>query len=142
MAADIVPELYERIKDKFEQNMKADKELQGIKARLKKETATGEDICRYSKLVGTCAADALTAELIPGNLPEGRLYWNIASRIIEPLLREVHKMVMTAATKQWEYADKKLGIGMKCVETGFPEDRVKDLIDKIMEYWEDDINEQ
>ena len=138
MAADIVPELYEQTKAEFKKNIQSSKQIQSILESLETETATGKDMCEFSRLVGECAADALESNLTP----EKHLYWNIASRIIEPLLKEVHKIVIDAATKQWESSDKKNGIGMKCIRIGFPEDRVKDLINKIVEYWEADIDEQ
>lgn len=142
MVADIVPELYEQIKAEFEKNIQSSKQIRSILERLETETATGEDMCEFSRLVGECAADALESKLTPESLPDGHLYWNIASRTIEPLLKEAHKIVLDAATKQWESSDKKNGIGMKCIRIGFPEDRVKDLIDKIIGYWEADIDEQ
>lgn len=142
MAADIVPELYEQIKAEFEKNIQSSKQIQSILKSLEAETATGKDMCEFSRLVGECAADALESNLTTEKLPDGHLYWNIASRIIEPLLKEVHKIVIDAATKQWESSDKKNGIGMKCIRIGFPEDRVKDLINKIVEYWEADTDEQ
>lgn len=142
MAADIVPELYEQIKAEFEKNIKGSRQIQDILKRLEEENATGEDVANFSKLAGECAAAALESGLTPEALPDGRLYWNIASRIIEPILKEVHKLVINAAVKQWESNDKKSGIGMKAVKIGFPEGRVKDLINKIIEYWEADMNEQ
>ena len=142
MAADIVPELYEQIKAEFEKNMESSEQIQSILKSLEAETATGKDMCVFSRLVGECAAAALESNLTSEKLPDGHLYWNIASRIIEPLLKEIHKIVMAAATQQWESSDKKNGIGMKCIEIGFPEDRIKDLVNKIVEYWEADINEQ
>lgn len=141
MAADIVPELYENILSGFNQGIKSNKRIQKFYTKLEERKATGEDVSRYSAELGRCAANVLNINLVPDKLPDGRLYWNIAQRTIKPLMQEVHQLVMAAAVQQMQVTDRKAGIGMKPVESKFPEDRVDDLIDTICRYWEEDMDE-
>ena len=136
MAADIAPELYEQLRRRFEQNMKRSKRIQSF---LKKgDKATQKEVSLYAAELGKCASDAFTDVLSENNLPNGKLYWNIAQRTIIPLLEEVHNMVLDAAEAVQKREDKALGISLKPVRPDFPEERVKGLINKLIEYQEDE----
>lgn len=69
------------------------------------------------------------------SLPDGKLYWNIADRTIRPLLTEVHRRVNDAAAAVLAAENKRNGIGLKPMRGPWPENRVKDLIDKIVEVY-------
>ena len=71
-------------------------------------------------------------------LPNGKLYWNIAQRTIIPLLKEAYVMVMEAAEAVQKREDADLGINIKPIRPDFPEERIRGLIDKLIEYQEDD----
>ena len=72
------------------------------------------------------------------SLPDGKLYWNIADRTIRPLLTEVHRRVNDAAAAVLAAENKRNGIGLKPMRGPWPENRVKDLIDKIVEVYAED----
>lgn len=141
MAADIAPELYEKIHSDFEQKVKANKWIQNFRGKLKKKTATPKEASLYAAELGDCAADALTSNLTEDMLLNGKLYWNIADRTIKPLLQEVHKMVMDAAVEVQLIEDKKTGINLKPIRSPFPEHRVNDLINKLISILEEEADE-
>ena len=132
MAADIVPELYEKIQKDFQRNTDRHKGIREFREKLKKETASAEDVSVYAGDLGECVSDALCGNLTEETLPDGMLYWNIAERTIKPLLKEVYKMVNEAAAAVQKTEDKKIGIGLGSVKAPFPESRVKDLINKLI----------
>lgn len=138
---DIVPVLYARILKAFNNRVKNDKKIQTFERKLKDKTATASEVSLYAADLGRIAAAVLVEALDPDNLPNRQLYWNIGQRTIKPLLKEVYKMVMAAAKEQTRYEDEKIGIHLNPVEPGFPEDRVDDLITKLQQYLEEDIDE-
>lgn len=136
MAADIVPELYEKLHAEFEQNIKRNQRIQSF---LKKgDKASQKEVSLYSAELGGCVSDALGTVLTEDNLPNGKLYWNIAQRTIIPLLKEAYEMVMAAAEAVQKREDKALGINIRPIRPEFPEERAKGLIDKLIEYKEED----
>ena len=136
MAADVVPELYEKLHSEFEQNMKRSKRIQDF---LKKgDQATQKEVSLYAAELGQCASDALSDVLSEDNLPNGKLYWNITQRTIIPILEEVNEMVMAAAEAVQKREDKALGINIKPIRPEFPRERIEGLINKLIEYQEDD----
>lgn len=135
MAADIAPELYEKLHTEFELNIKRNKRIQSF---LKKgDKATQREVSLYSADLGQCTADALIHVLSEDNLPNGKLYWNIAQKTIIPLLKEAYEMVMAAAEAVQKREDKELEISLNPIRPEFPEERVNGLIDKLIEYQEE-----
>lgn len=137
MAADVVPKLYGQIQSDFQKNMSLDKRIQTFHAKLENETATAREVFDYVTALGDCASDALCRNLTEENLPDGKLYWNIAERTIRELLLEVHGMVNEAAEQAQRLEDKKNGIGLNPVLPDFPESRVHDLMEKLISILEE-----
>lgn len=138
MAADIVPELYEKIHADFEKKINENQKIQNFQSKLKKKTATPKEVSLYAGELGECAAYALTRNLTEETLPDGKLYWNIADRTIKPLLKEVHGMVMDAAVEVQLIEDEQNGVSLKPIRPEFPEYRVRDFINKLIKITEED----
>ena len=117
---DAVPELWEQISRDFNRSASTDVWIRSFLRRVKDGTATSEEASVYAGRLGTHAGNALARALKKESLPDGKLYWNIADRTIRPLLTEENK---------------RNGIGLKPMRGPWPENRVKDLIDKIVEVY-------
>ena len=141
MAADIVPELYEQIRADFEQKMNRSKPIKTFRSRVEKQTADAKGVSLYAAELGKCASYALTHNLTEKNLPDGKLYWNIAERTIKPLLEEVHMLVMQAAAQVQKQEDAKIGIGLTPIKSTFPKERINDLMNKLISVLEEAANE-
>lgn len=137
MAADIVPDLYKKIQSKFEQNIAGNRLIRSFRSRDKH---TAKEVSLYAAEIGRCASDALSSCLTPETLPNGKLYWNIAQRTIIPLLEEAYEMVMDAAEVMQRQQDEKIGIRITPIRPAFPMERTKGLIEKLMEYQEDNAD--
>lgn len=129
---DIVPEIYENILDTFRNGIEKDEKIQRFLSKVEKGTAESEGVARYAQYLGEHAAEALKRSLKEETLPDGKLYWNIAERTILPLLQEVHKLVIDAAVTVTNMENERNGIGMKASRTKFPEERVRDLLNKLV----------
>lgn len=134
MAADIVPELYEKIHADFERSIKNNKKIRDFRKRLKKKVATAKEVSFYAAEVGDCTANTLARNLTEETLPDGKLYWNIAERTILPILEEAFEMIEEAAAEQQTLEDEKNGINIKPIKANFPTFRAHDFLEKLMEY--------
>ena len=65
------------------------------------------------------------------DLPNGRMYYNIANRIIKPPLRTNYDMVMETSEDIQKAIDVSDGLGIGTIAPDFPEARVDGLIDKL-----------
>lgn len=129
---DIVPALYKRIKKDFKSLVASDPWVRAFNKQLKKGEATQKDVANYAGVLGKAASKALKRGLAPGNLPDGKIYWNIAKRTIEPLLREVTNMVNDAMVSVIKAEHKKKRIGIKPQRAEFNQDRCNAIMNKVV----------
>ena len=131
MAKDVVPALVEGIDATFSSLVSADAIIRAFNSKLAKGTATQKDVFNYTSRLGRHASKSLKMCLTPDNLPDGKLYWNIATRTVKPLLQRVHEMINDAANAVQSIEDKKANIGIKPKSAPFPDDRISDLLNKL-----------
>lgn len=131
MAKDVAPALAEAIDTTFNTLVSADAVIRSFNSKLSKGTATQRDVFNYTSRLGRHASKSLKMCLTPDNLPDGKLYWNIATRTVKPLLQRVHSMVIEAAISVQTAEDQRNGIGVKPMATAFPEERIDDLLNKL-----------
>ena len=131
MAADVVPVLNEKIQTSFQSNMMRDRRIAQISKRIRDGTATFVDGHDYAERLGESLSKALISNLNEENLPDGRLYYNIAKRTVTPALQNNYELTNEAAEQIQSTIDSRLGIGLKSIKADFPESRIKGLIVKM-----------
>lgn len=131
MATDVVPALNEAIQTSFKSYVMRDRRISQISSRIRDGTATFADGHDYAERLGENLSKALTSNLTADNLPDGRLYYNIASRTVTPALEENYNLTNDAAEKIQKIVDKKSKIGLGSVRADFPKERINGLIDKM-----------
>lgn len=136
MAKDIVPELMKSIEKAFDIHMANDRTLSRVEKRIRDGTASQEDGHIYAIRIGKDSSRALKDVLTEDNLPDGKLYYNIATRTVIPTLEKNQTLITDAASQIQKVHDEKKNISLNPVRPSFPKQRVNDLIDKMTE---DDI---
>lgn len=129
MAEDIVPKLNERINKAFDARVNSDKQMQ--KAFAGDASIDLGEVSLLARKMGEYASVTLKECMSDDVLPDGILYWNIAKRTIEPLMRKVYSLVCQMADAVQVRDDKKLHIGIKPVHPEFNEDRMNDILNKV-----------
>ena len=128
---DVVPEMLSDIDSLFKAHTMADRKLATVSKRIRDGTATQIDGHLYAERLGHNASRALQEVLTPDRLPDGKLYYNIATRTVVPTLENNQRLVNEAATSIQSTIDAKSGIRMGSIEPEFPKSRVNGLIDKM-----------
>lgn len=131
MAKDVVPELMKSIEKAFEIHTANDKRLARVLARVRDGTATQMDGHAYALCIGRDSSQALQDVLTERNLPDGQLYYNIATRTVVPTLENNQMLINDVAAEIQAALDARADIGLKTVKPEFPVRRVSDLIDKM-----------
>lgn len=131
MVKDVVPELNEQIGARFKGHVMTDRRLQTVSSRIDQGRATLEDCHTYAERLGEDLSKALTDTLTVDNLPNGKLYYNIAERTVVPALETNYELVNDAASKIQKSIDKRAKIGLGSVRADFPAERIQGLIDKM-----------
>lgn len=125
---DIGEKLYELIQAEFEQLTARDVRLIGLSARIERGTATTRDISEYSLRLGTHLRTAIEHNVSADVLPNGRMYYNIADKILDRSLRNTYELVNDVAVRIQEAVDKQQDIHIRPQKAEYPVERVRAAI--------------
>ena len=130
---DIGAKLYELIKAGFDKLSADDPLLKSIAERIRKGTASMEDVSQYAVRLGLRLSQAIRRNLSPEALPNGRMYYNIAEKILDPMLHESYDLVNLTAAQVQELVDTAAGIHIRPQQAAFPAERVQKAISAAAE---------
>ena len=128
---DIVPELLKSVLGDFYTRVERDTAIQGILSGQDKKSTIAE-VSRLAERVGEYAYLSLKENLTEKNLPDGTLHWNIAKRVLVPLMQDVQRTCLDMAEAAQKRQDKKNGIGIKPIRPPFNEERIDAVLNKIV----------
>ena len=131
MPEDIAPALLDAIRQDFERNLGGRQRAVQLLEKIQAGGANYADAGDYAEEVGTALADAFRANLSSSVLPDGRMYYNIADRVVRPLLEQDHALVAEAAQTVQQSLNTAAGLGLKPQAVPLNESRVQGLLDKI-----------
>lgn len=126
---DIVPQLLEAIVKDFRSSYESSAKVQTLLKKVKDKTATYAQAQEYalevSRLIGRAYEKNVSSEV----LPDGRMYYNIASRLIPESLDENYRLVAQYAVSVQKNLNEKAGIGLKEQEPEKNEDRIRGIVE-------------
>lgn len=131
---DVAPELLEAVSGRLQRYMATDKTLGPLVWAIRDGKANYQTVNRYAIRLGELLSDALRREISVDKLPDGRMYYNIAERVLGPLLENNHELVADAAEAAQNAMNAAAGIGMKAVRPELNRSRVDGLIEKVSSY--------
>lgn len=125
---DIAPELLRKVQEDYRKRCENDKELARIEALAENGKANGKDTDAYAVRAGELLAAALHDNVSGDVLPDGKMYFNIASRVLPPVLRDNYELVAGMSTRIQQVLNDNAGLHMKALRPDLNEDRVKGLV--------------
>lgn len=128
---DIAPGLLLRIQESFRQEMGSNQTIQALLKKIEDGDATYRDAEQYALQIGEALSQAFEKNLGAGALPDGKMYYNIADRVLRPLLEEDHAVVSDAARMVQESLNRKAGVGLKAQQVAVNQDRIQGIVDKV-----------
>lgn len=126
MADDIVPKLLDDLKKEFLSKYKANKKIPKLL-----ETKNHANAYLYAQEVGEILAEVFDSKLSASILPEGKMYFNIAERILNDTLGNNHKLVTEYAVELQTALNKEAGIGLKPKTNKVNQDRIDGLVNRL-----------
>ena len=131
MSDDIAPGLLAKIKARFRRLVAGDKQLSRIAQAIDDGTATHSETQIYAVIIGSHASAAMLEFITPDALPDERLYFNIADRVVRAILEESRDLVNQTAADVQTLIYRAAGISLKPVVPVPNKWRVNDLINKL-----------
>lgn len=130
---DIAPQLLETLRTRFSEKIAVNPKIRALAKKIKAGDATYVDAEDYAYLVGNALSEVFMDNLSSAVLPDGRMYYNIAQRVLQPLLEEDHAIVSEAAAMVQTFLNQKANIGIKAQTVPVDEDRVYGIVNKVAE---------
>lgn len=128
---DIVPELLENIREEFQKNFGASEKIRDLYKKIQDGSATYKDAYEFAEYTGTILAQSFEKHLSSSILPEGKMYYNIADRILHDTLKENYDLITDVTSKIQKSLNKNAGIGIKPIVPELNQDRIDGLVNKI-----------
>lgn len=132
MATDIVPKLLEVIERDFNQAVSKSQKLKRIRKLVNEGKATYRQANEYAIEVGEILARTFQLHIKSDVLPDGKMYYNIADRILTPTLSNNHIIVANASVKIQEQLNRSVGLGLKGIEPTVNQLRIDSIINRIV----------
>lgn len=126
---DIAPKLYEKIKKEFDSKISDSKRLNALSEKLAKGTATYKEAHEFAIESGGILSQVFQNNISSSVLPDGRLYYNIADRIIRPMMGELYEGVADYSKEVQTLLNKQQNIGIKAIKPELNEDKVQGIVD-------------
>lgn len=131
---DIVPGIYDEIDKTFKLKAKESKIIKDKLKILKNKKANYKDANEFAVEIGNILADTFQDKIKTGDLPDGKMYYNIAKRLIEPNMVRNHDLVSEYSREVQSLLNKKANISIKAQKADLNQDRINKLVDKITKY--------
>ena len=128
---DVAPKLLDEIKKDFDKRTAKNKYISSYLNRLKDGKVTFTDTQKYTSELGKELGESLSNVLKLDNLPDEKLYWNIAERTIKPMYKDVNETVNLSAEATQKILDLDDGIGLNAIKPELEEDRVKGILEAV-----------
>lgn len=122
---DIAPELLEKVQQSFEA------ETAGLKEEIANGVKSYEEAYAYAIQVGEALSKSFGVNITPEVLPDGMMYYNIADKVVRPMLQAEYELTSAAAIQAQRSANRAAGIGIKPLAADFDEDRAQGIIDRV-----------
>ena len=128
---DIAPKLLKKIQYDFKNKFDNSKIIRELYRKVKQGNATYKEANEFAIEVGEILSGSFKKNLSSSVLPDGRMYYNIADRIIRDTLGNNYELVADISAKIQEILNKKAGIGIKAIKPKINEDKVRGIVDIV-----------
>lgn len=128
---DIVPELLQEIQDEFDKLSKQDIDIQRILGVIASGKGTYEDVNEYAIRLGEILSKVYSNKITKELLPDGKMYYNIAKRTIEPTMLKNFELISDASLKVQSSLNKAAKINLKPISPQLNQFKVDSIINKV-----------
>ena len=129
--ADVSPELLKAIREDFNRELKNNKRIDALYDKAKSGVASYEEADDFAVEVGNILARVFQNNLSADVLPNGKMYYNIAKAVVEPMLIRNYDLVSSITQQVQASMNKAAGIGVKALSPELNQDRIDGLINSV-----------
>ena len=131
MVKDIVPEWLTKIQTEFEEARLDSEVLKSLLSKLESKSAGYLDANEYAIELGEILSKALRGYVRPSNLPDGKMYYNIAKRLLTETLGRNFELISGYAQQIQKNLNDDAKIGLKVQAPELNQDRIAGIVNRF-----------
>lgn len=131
MDKDIVPELLEDIKKEFNNQLYKSKRIKHALKILKNKKASYKNANDFAVEVGEILSNVLNKKITSEILPDGRMYFNIADRILNETLKNNYDLISEYSSEVQQELNSLVGVKIKSQIPDLNQDKIDGIINRI-----------
>lgn len=128
---DITPSLLKVIQKDFQTMFDKSDIISRLYAKVRDGTATYVEANEFAIETGDILSRAFKNNLSAAVLPDGKMYYNIAQRILEPTMTNNYDLITDITNQVQNALNKSAGIGIKAITPELNSDRIAGIINKV-----------
>lgn len=133
MNNDITPDLIERIQADFKRKIKKSSKLKSLIQKVGNGSATYKEAQEYAIEISELMSEALLENISSDMLPDGRLYYNIAERVLQNVLgtNGTYKYITEYCDGVQQILNQNDKVGIKPITPKINQDRIKGIVNIV-----------
>lgn len=131
MEKDIVPKLLETIEKEFDEKTFSSSKLKKTLKALQDNKATYLDANEFAIEVGEILSDVLSTNITVNILPDGKMYYNIADRIINPTMSKNYNLISDFTVDIQTELNHQAGLRIKGQKAKLNQSRIDGIIERL-----------
>lgn len=131
MENDVLPSILQEVQERFERDFGKSEIVRNAFATLKAKKATYKTANEFAIEVGEILSKTLGASLSADKLPDGKMYYNIAQRLLTDVLGRNHELVSGYASDVQKNLNDEAKIGLKVQVPELNQDRIAGIVNRF-----------
>lgn len=131
MEHDVLPSILKEVQERFERDFGKSEIVRNAFAALKGKKATYKTANEFAIEIGDILSKALGTSLSADKLPDGKMYYNIAQRLLTDVLGRNHEIVSGYASDVQKNLNDKAKIGLKVQVPELNLDRIAGIVNRF-----------
>lgn len=131
MDKDIVPELLELIEKEFDEKILESQQVKKTFQLLQEKKATYKDANEFAIELGEILSEVLGRNITVETLPDGRMYYNIADRIMNPTMNKNYELIAGYAADVQTELNRSAGMKIKGQKPKLNQSRIDGIIERL-----------
>ena len=131
MENDVLPDILKEVQERFERDFGKSEIVRNAFATLEAKKATYKTANEFAIEVGEILSKALGASLGADKLPDGKMYYNIAQRLLTDVLGRNYELVSGYASDVQKNLNDKAKIGLKVQVPELNLDRIAGIVNRF-----------
>ncbi len=131
MDNDIVPALLEEIQNEFDKRTYNSKKLKKAFLLLQNKKATYLDANNFAIEIGEILSDVLRTKITAEILPDGKMYFNIADRILNSTMKKNYDLISNFIVDVQTELNRTANLRLKGQIPKFNQDRIDGIVNRV-----------